>query len=220
MMGFSEEPGIIPRFCEDLFAEIARKQTQEVCSDGLCKPLYLSREQEDRVKVRAVATEANSADGARSGPWALGRGWGVGSDAGRFLPVGRDGGAPRASLLPRLYHLCGWPRPVVRVCSRGPRPSLRTAGSVLGQQQQEAGERPAHSAQGCGPSCLRPPCPGTGDPRPHPVPPAVSCLQAACKTSLSHVCLMIRAPWNVLGGGRVHVSTCVCVYLLKSCWRS
>ncbi|XP_030616396.1 kinesin-like protein KIF14 [Delphinapterus leucas] len=30
MMGFSEEPGIIPRFCEGLFAEIARKQTQEV----------------------------------------------------------------------------------------------------------------------------------------------------------------------------------------------
>uniref|UniRef100_A0A8C6CVH8 Kinesin-like protein KIF14 n=1 Tax=Moschus moschiferus TaxID=68415 RepID=A0A8C6CVH8_MOSMO len=30
MMGFSEEPGIIPRFCEDLFAEIAKKQTQEV----------------------------------------------------------------------------------------------------------------------------------------------------------------------------------------------
>ena len=75
-MGFSEEPGIIPRFCEDLFAEIAKKQTQEVCSDGLCKPSYLSREQADRVKVGAVATEADSADGARSGPWALGRGWG------------------------------------------------------------------------------------------------------------------------------------------------
>ncbi|XP_043779901.1 kinesin-like protein KIF14 [Cervus elaphus] len=30
MMGFNEEPGIIPRFCEDLFAEIAKKQTQEV----------------------------------------------------------------------------------------------------------------------------------------------------------------------------------------------
>ncbi|XP_066881855.1 kinesin-like protein KIF14 [Kogia breviceps] len=30
MMGFSEEPGIIPRFCEGLFAEIAKKQTQEV----------------------------------------------------------------------------------------------------------------------------------------------------------------------------------------------
>lgn len=29
MMGFSEEPGIIPRFCEDLFAEIAKKQTEE-----------------------------------------------------------------------------------------------------------------------------------------------------------------------------------------------
>ncbi|KAB1258640.1 Kinesin-like protein KIF14 [Camelus dromedarius] len=32
MMGFSEEPGIIPRFCEDLFAQVAKKQTQEVCS--------------------------------------------------------------------------------------------------------------------------------------------------------------------------------------------
>ncbi|XP_065792405.1 kinesin-like protein KIF14 [Muntiacus reevesi] len=30
MMGFNEEPGIIPRFCEDIFAEIAKKQTQEV----------------------------------------------------------------------------------------------------------------------------------------------------------------------------------------------
>lgn len=30
MMGFSEEPGIIPRFCEDLFAQVAKKQTQEV----------------------------------------------------------------------------------------------------------------------------------------------------------------------------------------------
>ncbi|XP_037351641.1 kinesin-like protein KIF14 isoform X2 [Talpa occidentalis] len=30
MMGFSEEPGIIPRFCEDLFAQVARKQAQEV----------------------------------------------------------------------------------------------------------------------------------------------------------------------------------------------
>ncbi|XP_059533241.1 kinesin-like protein KIF14 [Myotis daubentonii] len=30
MMGFGEEPGIIPRFCEDLFAQVARPQTQEV----------------------------------------------------------------------------------------------------------------------------------------------------------------------------------------------
>ncbi|XP_003474899.2 kinesin-like protein KIF14 [Cavia porcellus] len=30
MMGFSEEPGIIPRFCEDLFAQVAQKQNQEV----------------------------------------------------------------------------------------------------------------------------------------------------------------------------------------------
>ncbi|XP_036133400.1 kinesin-like protein KIF14 isoform X2 [Molossus molossus] len=30
MMGFGEEPGIIPRFCEDLFAQVAKKQTQEV----------------------------------------------------------------------------------------------------------------------------------------------------------------------------------------------
>ncbi|XP_029788997.1 kinesin-like protein KIF14 [Suricata suricatta] len=30
MMGLSEEPGIIPRFCEDLFAQVAKKQTQEV----------------------------------------------------------------------------------------------------------------------------------------------------------------------------------------------
>ncbi|XP_004699844.1 kinesin-like protein KIF14 [Echinops telfairi] len=30
MMGFSEEPGIIPRFCEDLFAQVAKQQTQEV----------------------------------------------------------------------------------------------------------------------------------------------------------------------------------------------
>uniref|UniRef100_A0A2K6LHA3 Kinesin-like protein KIF14 n=1 Tax=Rhinopithecus bieti TaxID=61621 RepID=A0A2K6LHA3_RHIBE len=30
MMGFSEEPGIIPRFCEDLFSQVAGKQTQEV----------------------------------------------------------------------------------------------------------------------------------------------------------------------------------------------
>uniref|UniRef100_A0A2K6EFF4 Kinesin-like protein KIF14 n=1 Tax=Propithecus coquereli TaxID=379532 RepID=A0A2K6EFF4_PROCO len=29
MMGFSEEPGIIPRFCEDLFAQVAKKQSQE-----------------------------------------------------------------------------------------------------------------------------------------------------------------------------------------------
>lgn len=36
MMGFGEEPGIIPRFCEDLFAQVAEKQTQEVClSAGL-----------------------------------------------------------------------------------------------------------------------------------------------------------------------------------------
>ncbi|XP_029418013.1 kinesin-like protein KIF14 isoform X2 [Nannospalax galili] len=30
MMGFNEEPGIIPRFCEDLFAQVAKKQTSEV----------------------------------------------------------------------------------------------------------------------------------------------------------------------------------------------
>ncbi|XP_070257478.1 kinesin-like protein KIF14 [Myotis yumanensis] len=30
MMGFGEEPGIIPRFCEDLFAQVAKHQTQEV----------------------------------------------------------------------------------------------------------------------------------------------------------------------------------------------
>ncbi|KAL0609096.1 Kinesin-like protein KIF14 [Plecturocebus cupreus] len=30
MMGFSEEPGIIPRFCEDLFSQVAKKQTQQV----------------------------------------------------------------------------------------------------------------------------------------------------------------------------------------------
>ncbi|KAM5239003.1 kinesin-like protein KIF14 [Ctenodactylus gundi] len=30
MMGLNEEPGIIPRFCEDLFAQVAKKQTQEV----------------------------------------------------------------------------------------------------------------------------------------------------------------------------------------------
>ncbi|XP_066235960.1 kinesin-like protein KIF14 isoform X2 [Saccopteryx leptura] len=30
MMGFGEEPGIIPRFCEDLFAQVAKRQTQEV----------------------------------------------------------------------------------------------------------------------------------------------------------------------------------------------
>ncbi|XP_049714360.1 kinesin-like protein KIF14 isoform X1 [Elephas maximus indicus] len=30
MMGFSEEPGIIPRFCQDLFAQVAKKRTQEV----------------------------------------------------------------------------------------------------------------------------------------------------------------------------------------------
>ncbi|XP_055000187.1 kinesin-like protein KIF14 [Sorex araneus] len=29
MMGFSEEAGIIPRFCEDLFARVATKQSQE-----------------------------------------------------------------------------------------------------------------------------------------------------------------------------------------------
>ncbi|XP_007939289.1 kinesin-like protein KIF14 [Orycteropus afer afer] len=30
MMGFNEEPGIIPRFCEDLFAQVDKKQTHEV----------------------------------------------------------------------------------------------------------------------------------------------------------------------------------------------
>lgn len=30
-MGLNEEPGIIPRFCEDLFAQVAKKQTSEVC---------------------------------------------------------------------------------------------------------------------------------------------------------------------------------------------
>ncbi|XP_052593042.1 kinesin-like protein KIF14 isoform X2 [Peromyscus californicus insignis] len=30
MMGLNEEPGIIPRFCEDLFAEVAKRQTSEV----------------------------------------------------------------------------------------------------------------------------------------------------------------------------------------------
>ncbi|XP_006834225.1 PREDICTED: kinesin-like protein KIF14 [Chrysochloris asiatica] len=30
MMGLSEEPGIIPRFCEHLFSQVAKKQTQEV----------------------------------------------------------------------------------------------------------------------------------------------------------------------------------------------
>ncbi|XP_028629638.1 kinesin-like protein KIF14 isoform X1 [Grammomys surdaster] len=30
MMGLNEEPGIIPRFCEDLFAQIAKKQTSEI----------------------------------------------------------------------------------------------------------------------------------------------------------------------------------------------
>ncbi|GAB1285487.1 Kinesin-like protein KIF14 [Apodemus speciosus] len=36
MMGLNEEPGIIPRFCEDLFAQIAKKQTSEMVS--LCSP--------------------------------------------------------------------------------------------------------------------------------------------------------------------------------------
>lgn len=31
MMGLNEEPGIIPRFCEDLFAQVAKRQTSEVC---------------------------------------------------------------------------------------------------------------------------------------------------------------------------------------------
>jgi hypothetical protein len=35
MMGLNEEPGIIPRFCEDLFAQIAKKQTSEVCSNSV-----------------------------------------------------------------------------------------------------------------------------------------------------------------------------------------
>uniref|UniRef100_A0A8C8UN64 Kinesin-like protein KIF14 n=2 Tax=Peromyscus maniculatus bairdii TaxID=230844 RepID=A0A8C8UN64_PERMB len=30
MMGLNEEPGIIPRFCEDLFAQVAKRQTSEV----------------------------------------------------------------------------------------------------------------------------------------------------------------------------------------------
>ncbi|CAH6787720.1 kinesin-like protein KIF14 [Phodopus roborovskii] len=30
MMGLNEEPGIIPRFCEDLFAQVAKKQTSQV----------------------------------------------------------------------------------------------------------------------------------------------------------------------------------------------
>ncbi|XP_072504375.1 kinesin-like protein KIF14 isoform X3 [Notamacropus eugenii] len=30
MMGFGEEQGIIPRFCEDLFSQVAKKETQEV----------------------------------------------------------------------------------------------------------------------------------------------------------------------------------------------
>ncbi|ELK19092.1 Kinesin-like protein KIF14 [Pteropus alecto] len=30
MMGYGEEPGIIPRFCEDLFAQVAKKHTQEL----------------------------------------------------------------------------------------------------------------------------------------------------------------------------------------------
>lgn len=38
MMGLNEEPGIIPRFCEDLFAQVAKKQASEVCSNSQSRP--------------------------------------------------------------------------------------------------------------------------------------------------------------------------------------
>lgn len=52
MMGFSEEPGIIPRFCEDLFSQVARKQTQEVCSYSTCK--LLIRVENSQIKLKSV----------------------------------------------------------------------------------------------------------------------------------------------------------------------
>ena len=152
-MGFSEEPGIIPRFCEDLFAEIAKKQTEEVCSHGLCKSSYSSREQADRVKVRAEATGADSADGMLW-PFPLGpEGERVQTQAvppGGQRRRGFPAGFSASSALPpvRVVGRVRWPCPVMRVCSRGPRTSRRTAGSVLCRQQQEAGERPARLAQG------------------------------------------------------------------------
>lgn len=93
-MGFNEEPGIIPRFCEDLFAEIAKKQTQEVCSHGLCKPSHSSRKQSNQVKIRVVATKEELS--RRCAFWPLCSAtvvWGAGSRCGRFLLVGRDEGA-------------------------------------------------------------------------------------------------------------------------------
>lgn len=220
MMGFSEEPGIIPRFCEDLFAEIAKKQTEEVCSHGLCKSSYSSREQADRVKVRAEATGADSADGMLW-PFPLGpEGERVQTQAvppGGQRRRGFPAGFSASSALPpvRVVGRVRWPCPVMRVCSRGPRTSRRTAGSVLCRQQQEAGERPAHSAQGWPqPLAPAPSRPSAGGPCPHPVLPVVSRLQAACKTSFSHVCLMIRAPRNVSRGSCAHVCTRACVCLL------
>ena len=72
-MGFNEEPGIIPRFCEDLFAEIAKKQTQEVCSHGLCKPLIRVENSQTKLKSELWPLRKNSADGVLSGPSALAR---------------------------------------------------------------------------------------------------------------------------------------------------
>lgn len=98
-MGFNEEPGIIPRFCEDLFAEIAKKQTQEVCSHGLCKPSHLSRKQSNQVKIRVVAAKEELS--RRCAFWPLCSGtvvWERAPDAGRFLLVGRDEGALRGLL--------------------------------------------------------------------------------------------------------------------------
>lgn len=128
MMGFNEEPGIIPRFCEDLFAEIAKKQTQEVCSHGLCKPSHSSRKQSNQVKIRVVATKEELS--RRCAFWPLSSGtvvWGAGSRCGAVPPGGqRRGRSPRSSPLPRLYHLCGWrcavTPPIVRVCGRGRAP--------------------------------------------------------------------------------------------------
>lgn len=172
MMGFSEEPGIIPRFCEDLFAEIAKKQTEEVCSHGLCKSSYSSREQADRVKVRAEATEADSADGMLW-PFPLGpEGERVQTQAVPFPP---------ASPLPRLYHLCGW----WDVCG-GPAPSCVSAvggrvppGGQQGQCCAGSNRRLGsglHTQPRGGPSRSRPP-------RPAPVPEAhaltQSCLWSA-----------------------------------------
>lgn len=175
-----------------------------------------------KLKSESWPLRKNSADGVLSGPSALGRWCGERApDAGRFLLVGRDEGALRGLLrflgsITCADGVCS-DSTIVRVCGRGRTPlpkdsrgqgydsSNRRLGSGL--QTQPRVEVPAAHAR---------PCPGTGCPRPHPVLRAVSCLPGSLQDRFFPRLLDEKSPPECV---RRQSCACMCVYLLKSCWR-